>query len=53
MLGEGEEGGWSEVLDFKSLPDYDKVMKYFGIAVFSGATDAQGMHFRFYGPNAK
>lgn len=53
LLGEGEEGGWSEVLDFKSLPDYDKVMKYFGIAVFSGATDAQGMHFRFYGPNAK
>jgi len=53
VLGESEEGGWAEVLDFKALPEYDKVMKYFGIAVFTGSTDAQGMHFRFYGPHAK
>ena len=54
MLGEPEEeGGWRAMFDFKALPEYDKVMKYFGIAVFAGTTDAQGMHFRFYGPNAK
>ncbi len=54
MLGTEEgDGGWAEVLDFKSLPEYDKVAKYFGIAVFAGSTDAQGMHFRFYGPHPK
>ena len=54
MLGEPEEeGGWRAMFDFKVLPEYDKVLKYFGIAVFAGTTDAQGMHFRFYGPHAK
>lgn len=53
MLGDSAKDGWAGVFDFKSLPEYDKVMKYFGIAVFTGATDAQGMHFRFYGPHAK
>jgi hypothetical protein len=54
MLGAEEgDGGWGDVLDFKALPEYDKMAKYFGIAVFAGSTDSQGMHFRFYGPNPK
>jgi hypothetical protein len=54
MLGESdEEGGWRAMFDFKLLPEYSKVLKYFGIAVFAGSTDAQGMHFRFYGPHTK
>lgn len=53
VFGETEEGGWREMVNFKLLPEYEKVMKYFGIAVFSGSNDAQGMHFRFYGPHAR
>ncbi len=49
LMGGGEAAEWADMFDFKLLPEYGRVAKHFGIAVFSGATDAQGMHFRFFG----
>lgn len=39
--------------DFKLLPAFDQVAKYFGIAVYAGAWDSQGFMVRQYGPNPK
>ena len=49
-MGRGE---LAELFDFKSLPEFGLVQKYFGISVFTGAIDAQGFHFRNYSPSAK
>ncbi len=53
LMGDGGTADWAQMFDFKLLPDYAKISKHFGIAVFSGVTDGQGMHFRFYGPNQR
>jgi hypothetical protein len=53
LMGDGGAADWAQMFDFKLLPDYGKVSQHFGIAVFSGVTDAQGMHFRFYGPSQR
>lgn len=39
--------------DFKLLPSFDLVAKYFGIAVYAGAWDGQGFMVRQFGPNPK
>ena len=39
--------------DFKLLPVFDQVAKYFGIAVYAGAWDSQGFMVKQYGPNPK
>jgi hypothetical protein len=52
-LMNNETQGWGELFSAKYLPEFEKVSKHFGIAVFSGSTDAQGTHFRFYGPTPK
>lgn len=53
VMGDGGAADWAQMFDFKLLPEYGQVAKHFGIAVFSGSTDAQGTHFRFYGPSQK
>jgi len=53
MINATGEGDWAELFDFKALPPFERVAKYFGIAVFAGETDVRGMHFRFYGPDPK
>lgn len=40
-------------LDFKLLPEFDRVAQYFGIAVYTGSGDAQGLSLRFFGPTPK
>ena len=49
-MGRGE---LAELFDFKRLPEFGLVQKYFGISVFTGAIDAQGFHFRNYSPSPK
>lgn len=49
----GGRNEWRELFDFKALPAFDTVAKYFGMAVYSGAADAQGLHLKFYGPTPK
>jgi hypothetical protein len=49
----GAAGKWREVFDFKLLPAYDQVAKHFGIAVFAGSADPQGLNLKFYGPNPR
>lgn len=53
MISSAGEGEWADLFDFKVLPPYEQVAKYFGIAVYAGETDGRGMHFRFYGPDPK
>lgn len=49
----GGKNEWRDLFDFKALPAYDTVAKYFGLAVYSGSADAQGLHLKFYGPTPK
>jgi hypothetical protein len=49
----GARSDWREVFDFKSLPPYERIARYFGIAVYSGSSDAQGLNLRFYGPKPR
>ncbi len=39
--------------DFKLLPAFDQIAKYFGINVYAGAWDSQGFLLKQYGPNPK
>jgi hypothetical protein len=39
--------------DFKLLPAFDQVAKYFGTTVYAGAWDSQGFLLKQYGPNPK
>jgi hypothetical protein len=39
-----------EWADFSLLPDFEKVAKYFGVSVFSGNANAEGMNLKFYSP---
>lgn len=43
----------AEFADFKLLPPFDQVAKYFGISVFAGAWDSQGFSLKQFGPNPK
>ena len=47
------KGEFTGLFDFKMLPEYDLVRKYFGISVSAGLIDAQGMHFRSFSPTPK
>jgi hypothetical protein len=42
---------WAEALNFNLLPEFERVARYFGIAVYTGSADAQGLNLRFYGPS--
>lgn len=42
-----------EFADFKLLPPFDQVAKYFGINVYAGIWDSQGFQLKQYGPNPK
>lgn len=46
-------GDFADLFDFKKLPEFDLVRKYFGIGVSAGVVDAQGMHFRTFSPTPK
>jgi hypothetical protein len=47
-------GSWGKYLgdwlDFSSLPDYDKVGKYFYFTVYSGSANRDGLTFKFFTP---
>jgi hypothetical protein len=47
------EGAPEDFADFKLLPAFDQVAKYFGISVYAGAWDTQGFAVKQYGPNPK
>jgi len=47
------QGDFASLFDFKLLPEFDTVRKYFGISVSAGLVDAQGMHFRTFSPTPK
>ena len=47
------KGDFASLFDFKLLPEFDTVRKYFGISVSAGLVDAQGMHFRTFSPTPK
>ena len=43
-------GNLGDFFDFSLLPDYDRVAKYFYLAVYSGRTDGDGLSFKFFTP---
>ena len=49
----GTKGDWREAFDFKLLPPYEQISKHFGIAVYSGSSDARGLNMKFYGPTPR
>ena len=50
-LGMGEDQNkFKEWVDFSLLPPFEKISKYFHIAVFSGSVKADGFHFKVYNP---
>jgi hypothetical protein len=52
-LSNGEEEGagvFSHLFDLKLLPSFDKIGKYFGITVVSGATTVDGFVIKAFGP---
>jgi hypothetical protein len=42
-----------EFADFKLLPPFDQVAKYFGSQVYAGVWDSQGFQLRQFGPNPR
>jgi len=52
-LSHGDEEGqgiFKHLFDLKLLPSFDRVSKYFGIAVVSGATTADGLVVKAFSP---
>ncbi len=49
----GSKNDWREMFDFKSLPAYEQIARHFGIAVYAGSSDAQGLNLKFYGPKPR
>ena len=45
-----EDKKFKEWFDFSLLPNYDQISKYFGIAVWSGAVNTEGLNFRWFSP---
>lgn len=50
IQSEGEDSGLTEWMDFSTLPEFDQVSKYFGIAVMTIGTTPEGFRLRAYGP---
>lgn len=50
---DGNPPSADEFADFKLLPPFDQVAKYFGINVYAGTWDSQGFQLKQYGPNPK
>jgi len=46
-------GEFAELFDFKKLPEFDQVRKFFGISVTAGLMDAQGVHLQSFAPTPK
>ena len=46
-------GDLAELFDFKKLPEFNLVRKYFGISVTTGIINTQGVHFRTFAPTPK
>lgn len=44
---------FADLCNFKLLPEFDSVRKYFGINLTTGVIDAQGIHFRSTSPTPK
>ncbi|HTG43853.1 MAG TPA: hypothetical protein VK633_04915 [Verrucomicrobiae bacterium] len=52
-LSKGDEegqGAFKKLVDLKLLPGFDRISKYFGLALVSGATTADGYLIRAFGP---
>lgn len=50
-LGLAEDSkAFKDWFDFSLLPSYDKISKYFGLTVYSGSANADGMSLKFYTP---
>ena len=49
-MGRGE---FAALFDFKRLPEYSQVQKYFGLTVTAGVIDAQSLRFINYSPPTK
>lgn len=45
-----EDKKFKEWFDFSLLPNFDRISKYFGIAVWSGAVNTDGLNFRWFSP---
>jgi hypothetical protein len=45
-----EDKKFKEWFDFSLLPNFDQISKYFGIAVWSGAVNTDGLSFRWFSP---
>jgi hypothetical protein len=41
---------WADVVDFKLLPEYDKIARYIGINIHTGVIDSRGLHLRVFAP---
>jgi hypothetical protein len=51
MGGEDEEGSaFGRLFNIKLLPSFDRISKYFGIAVVSAGTTADGFHMKAVAP---
>jgi hypothetical protein len=50
QLDTDEDKKFKEWFDLSLLPNFDKVSKYFGIAVWSGAVSTDGLTFRWFAP---
>lgn len=46
----GIGGNVAEVVDFKLLPEYDKIARYIGINIHNGVIDSRGLHLRVFAP---
>ncbi len=49
-MGDGEDNLFTRLFDVKLLPSYDRISKYFGIAVASAATTPDGLLFKAITP---
>ena len=45
-----EDKKFKDWFDFSLLPNFDRISKYFGIAVWSGAVNTDGLNFRWFSP---
>jgi hypothetical protein len=45
-----EDKKFKEWFDFSLLPNFSEISKYFGIAVWSGAVNTDGLNFRWFAP---
>ena len=45
-----DQNKFKEWFDFSLLPPFDQISKYFGLSVYAGSVNADGIHFKAFSP---